>query len=141
MDRPGIWKWTLMPFGFIVQSAKTNNNQSSNILSPGLMCRLDRNSTHKKYSPQNSSEEERSHQLLFIVVIIITGIPHFIAIHFTVLHRWRMEWQPTPVFLPGESPGWRSLVSYSPWGHKESHTTEAPEQACTCFTDIVFFMD
>ena len=36
----------------------------------------------------------------------------------------RMEWQPTPVFLPGEFQGQRSLVGYSPWGHKESHTTE-----------------
>ena len=33
-------------------------------------------------------------------------------------------WQPTPVFLPGESPGQRSLAGYSPRGHKESDTTE-----------------
>ena len=31
---------------------------------------------------------------------------------------------PTPVFLPGESHGGRSLVGYSPWGHKELDTTE-----------------
>ena len=37
---------------------------------------------------------------------------------------WRRKWQPTPVFLPGESHGWRSLVGYSPWGCKESDTTE-----------------
>ena len=37
---------------------------------------------------------------------------------------WRRKWQPTPVFLPGKSPGQRSLVVYSPWGHKESDTTE-----------------
>ena len=37
---------------------------------------------------------------------------------------WRREWQPTPVFLPGEFQGQRSLVGYSPWGHKESDTTE-----------------
>ena len=37
---------------------------------------------------------------------------------------WRRQWQTTPVFLPGKSNGWRSLVSYSPWGHKESETTE-----------------
>ena len=37
---------------------------------------------------------------------------------------WRREWQPTPVFLPGESQGQRRLVGYSPWGHKESDTTE-----------------
>ena len=29
------------------------------------------------------------------------------------------------LLLPGESPGQRSLVGYSPWGHKQSHTTEA----------------
>jgi len=32
---------------------------------------------------------------------------------------WRKEWQPTPVFLPGESHGQESLAGYSPWGHKE----------------------
>ena len=33
---------------------------------------------------------------------------------------WRREWQPTPVFLPGEFHGQRSLAGYSLWGHKES---------------------
>ena len=37
---------------------------------------------------------------------------------------WRKKWQPTPVFLPRESHGWRSLVGYSPWSRKESDTTE-----------------
>ena len=37
---------------------------------------------------------------------------------------WRRKWQSTPVFLPGESHGRRSLVGYSPWGRKESDTTE-----------------
>ena len=37
---------------------------------------------------------------------------------------WRRKWQPTPVFLPGESHGWRNLVGYSPRGRKESDTTE-----------------
>ena len=37
---------------------------------------------------------------------------------------WRRAWQPTPVFLLGESHGQRSLVSYSPEGHKESDMTE-----------------
>ena len=37
---------------------------------------------------------------------------------------WTRKWQPTPVFLPGKLHGWRSLVGYSPWGHKESDTTE-----------------
>ena len=37
---------------------------------------------------------------------------------------WRRKWQPTPVFLPGESHGRRSLVGYNPRGHKESDMTE-----------------
>ena len=37
---------------------------------------------------------------------------------------WRREWLPTPVFLPGEFHGQRNLVGYSPWGCKESDTTE-----------------
>ena len=38
--------------------------------------------------------------------------------------HWRRKWQPTPVFLPGESHGRRSLVSCSPWGRTESDMTE-----------------
>jgi len=37
---------------------------------------------------------------------------------------WRREWLPTPVFLPREFHGQRSLAGYSPWGHKESDVTE-----------------
>ena len=37
---------------------------------------------------------------------------------------WRRQWHPTSVLLPGKSHGWRSLVGCSPWGHKESDTTE-----------------
>ena len=37
---------------------------------------------------------------------------------------WTRKWQPTPVLLPGKFHGWRNLVGYSPWGHKEPDTTE-----------------
>ena len=37
---------------------------------------------------------------------------------------WRRKRQPAPVFLPGKSHGQRSLAGYSPWGYKESDTTE-----------------
>ena len=43
---------------------------------------------------------------------------------FTFIH-WRRKWQPTPVFLPGESQGQGSLVGCRLWGHTESDTTEA----------------
>ena len=62
-----------------------------------------------------------------------TGGPH--AVHgvaksrtrlsdFTFMH-WRRKWQPTPVFLPGESQGWGSLVGGRLWGQTELDTTEA----------------
>ena len=42
---------------------------------------------------------------------------------FTFLH-WRRQWQPTPVFLPGESQGQGSLMGCRLWGRTESDTTE-----------------
>ena len=45
---------------------------------------------------------------------------------------WSRKWQRTPAFLPGESHGQRSLVSYSPWGCKESDMTEATEHTSSC---------
>ena len=43
---------------------------------------------------------------------------------FTFMH-WRRKWQPTPVFLPGESQGRGSLVGWRLWGRTESDTTDA----------------
>ena len=43
---------------------------------------------------------------------------------FTLMH-WRRKWQPTPVFLPGESQGQGSLVGCRLWGRTESDMTEA----------------
>ena len=42
---------------------------------------------------------------------------------FTFMH-WRRKWQPTPVFLPGESQGWGSLVGCRLWGRTELDMTE-----------------
>ena len=46
---------------------------------------------------------------------------------FTFMH-WRRKWQPTPVFLPGESQGRRSLVGCRLWGHTELDSTEVTQQ-------------
>ena len=40
------------------------------------------------------------------------------------LHSLDISWQPIPVFLPGKSHGWRSLVGCNPWGHKELDATK-----------------
>ena len=50
---------------------------------------------------------------------------------FTFMH-WRRKWQPTPVFLPGESQGLGSLVGCGLWGRTESDTTEATQQQQQC---------
>jgi len=42
----------------------------------------------------------------------------------------RRTWQPTPVFLPGESHAQRSLAGCSPWGRKKLDTIEATEHTC-----------
>ena len=48
----------------------------------------------------------------------------YIISEYTYTNPQRRKWQPIPVFLPGKSHGQRSLKGYSPWGHKESDTTE-----------------
>ena len=52
---------------------------------------------------------------------------------FTFIH-WRRKWQPTPVFLPGESQGRRSLVGCRLWGRTESDTTDVTYQHTYKFT-------
>ena len=47
-----------------------------------------------------------------------TSLPLFPFMH------WRRNWQPTPVFLPGESQGWGSLAGFRLWGRTESDMTE-----------------
>ena len=51
---------------------------------------------------------------IYLYLTVLTGY---------VTYR-RRQWQPTPVPLPGNSHEWRSLVGYSPWGRRESDTTE-----------------
>ena len=54
----------------------------------------------------------------------VIGLPRWLSSKEVRKIPWRRKWQPTPVFLPGESHGWRSLVGYSPWVRKESDMTE-----------------
>ena len=57
----------------------------------------------------------------------LLGVGHDWAtsLSFLTFMHWRRQWQSTPVFLPGESQGRRSLVGYRLWGCTESDTTEA----------------
>ena len=54
---------------------------------------------------------------------------------FTFMH-WRRKWQPTPVFLTGESQGRGSLVGCHLWGRTESDTTEVTYSSSSSFTVI-----
>ena len=67
--------------------------------------------------------------------IFQAGALEWVAIAFSAVLCWkcsivsrlldqRRQWHPTPVLLPGESHGWRSLVGCSPWGREKSDTTE-----------------
>ena len=53
---------------------------------------------------------------------------------------WRKKWQPSPVFLPGEFHGLGILVGYSPWGCKESDTTERLRFTYTCIISQLLFL-
>ena len=56
--------------------------------------------------------------------VLYVKVTFFQPVTTCLWYLWRRKWQPTPVLLPGKSHGWRSLVGCSPWGRKESDTTE-----------------
>ena len=53
---------------------------------------------------------------------------------FSFMH-WRRKWQPTPVFLPGESQGWQSLVGCRLWGRRVRHDWSDLAAAAAAFKD------
>ena len=55
---------------------------------------------------------------------IVKECPHYHTFVPCQMVEWRRQWHPTPVLSPGKFHGWRSLVGYSPWGHKESGMTQ-----------------
>ena len=68
-----------------------------------------------------------SDSVIFWFICLVCGFYHQNRTEnslFSYCYHLIWKWQPTPVFLPGESHGQRSLVGYSPWDHKESDTTE-----------------
>ena len=68
--------------------------------------------------------EWMSFLLHFIVLVYILDNRIAYVLKISISYGWRRKWQPTPVFLPGESQGWGSLVGCRPWGHTESDRTE-----------------
>ena len=85
------------------------------------------NGTPLQYSGLENPKEEEPGRLQSIGSL---GVGHNWATSlslFTFMH-WRRKWQPTPMFLPGESQGRGSLVGCRLWGRTELDTTEATQQ-------------
>ena len=70
-----------------------------------------------------TSSAQGSHYYIFSPTLVIFWLLFLIMV---ILIDRRRQWHPTPVLLPGKSHGWKSLLGYSPWGRKESDTTEQP---------------
>ena len=83
---------------------------------PGQPANIIINSKNVKAFPQRSGTRQDVHSC------------HFYTAQYWKSMHWRRKWQPTPVFLPGESQGRGSLVGCRLWGHTESDTTEATQQ-------------
>ena len=81
---------------------------------------------HQINESKNSKWLRYKFSLNYRLNVIPTKFPgyKFICNFYKMQRTWRRKWQPTPVLLPRKFHGWRSLVGYSPWGHKESDTTE-----------------
>ena len=79
----------------------------------------------------------------FLVSQMVKRLPAMQETQFQALGRedpWRRKWQPTPAFLPGESHDWRSLIGYSPRGHKESDTVKQHHfQFSFCLSESSYF--
>ena len=82
------------------------------------------------YSLLTPLEHKLSDYPLFHFILVAQTVKNPPEMQETQVYPWdgkisqRREWLPTPVFLPGEFHGQRSLVGYSPWGCKELDTTE-----------------
>ena len=72
----------------------------------------------------NQQMKRCSTSLIREMQIEITMRYHLIPVRTAIIKKTR-NWQPTPVFLPGESQGWVSLVGCRLWGRTELDTTEA----------------
>ena len=72
----------------------------------------------------NGLKKKKKTEKLWSIHTMEYGSVIFFFFNKLLSHHRRRKWQLIPIFLPGESHGQRSLVGYSPWGRKESNTTE-----------------
>ena len=103
----GIFQATVLEWGAIAFSLILDSEKAMTPHSSTLALKIHRRRSLVGCSPWGCEESDT------------TSLPLF-----TFMHR-RRKWQPTPLFLPGESQGRRSLVGCRQWGRTESDTTEA----------------
>ena len=126
MTSPRLWSQD-MDQVFWYQSLHPSHH---NVLSPGVISLVSGLESQDQVPSSLYNHHYHHHYYLYILIITILLIPSFSSSllwnFLRLIHQipWRRKWQPTPVFMPGKSRGLRSLVGYSPWGCKESDTTE-----------------
>ena len=80
------------------------------------------------------------HMFLICIASLLLKIASSLPFFWAGKIPWRREWLPTPVFLPGEFHGWRSLAGCGPWAHKKLETTERLTHTHT-HTHTTIFLD
>ena len=89
-----------------------------------LSLRIDGNSALARSLLMTSDERKRKEKRFLDIIMFISFSRVSRLWDCVMLSDWRRKWQPTPVFLPGESQGWGSLVGCRLWGRTESDMTE-----------------
>ena len=94
------------------------------------------NSTLQNFVNQKLSPTKDNQKYIYIYIIIFYACMYFRYLYILYIGLfickpciWSRKWQSTSIFLPGEFHGHRSVVGYSPQGHKESDTTERLSKA------------
>ena len=129
---PTIWRW--WSYFFLAQSvhgtlSSWKVGSVAEFSSLILFSRIYRTTTEKAMAPHSSTlawkipwtEETVRLQSMGSLRV---GYNWATSLSLSTFVHWRRKWQPTPVFLPGESQGRGSLVGCCLWGHTESDTTE-----------------
>ena len=111
--------WKTCPKSLIKEECKTGQGFKKQI----LICIFNSMSPHSSTLVWKIPRTEEPRRLQFMGSLRVGHDWATSLSLFTFMH-WRRKWQPTPVFLPGESQGWGSLVGCRLWGRTESDTTE-----------------
>ena len=117
-------------------------NQTQNVTLCELICEISKTNTLTPWYPQENDSRTplsptadtiirgcSSPSQKMVQYLHITYTHPLNTLNHLYTYSWRRKWQPTPVFLPGEYQGRRSLVGCRLWGRTESDTTEATQHS------------